>query len=201
MSNTQHKPRPWCHLVTGLLDSLGTALCLFVGAMGAVIAYHHSDPVPGVWRHALVGAVAVVAAIVGDHAAQQLLAPVYRWSRRDDFASAQDPASRDPEALLARLLDGGNEDTAASRAHQLDRGGVWLTDARAWQAHRDGASMHLAQGARLIWRADASPYAGEEFAVAMSDSPLDVVVKTTGDLHRVLTEHIAHTEWREHVPA
>ncbi|MYV99932.1 hypothetical protein, partial [Streptomyces sp. SID3343] len=67
------------------------------GAMGAVIAYHYGDPVPGVWRHALVGVVAVVAAVVGDGAAQQLLAPVYRRLYSARPANTQDTVL--PEGL------------------------------------------------------------------------------------------------------
>ncbi|MYW00384.1 hypothetical protein [Streptomyces sp. SID3343] len=190
------------HITVAVLDAVGTSICVVVGALGAVVAYHHTTTVPGEWRAAIVGAAAVIAAIVGDGAAQHILGPVHQ--RLYSARQANEEGTPLPEGLderLALLVDRDQEHIAARRAYQLDTAGVWLTDPDLWQAHRDGASMHFADGFRLIWHADETPYAGDEFTLAMPDSHLEVIVSGARDLSRYVTDHLAYIEAHDTVPA
>ncbi|WP_331729659.1 hypothetical protein [Streptomyces platensis] len=162
-------------------EAVDMATMLIGGALGAWVGYTcYPDTWSGDWRLAATGAIAVIAAVAINDAADLILTPVRRLLAQARGAQPLVQAANTLDEGLAQVVD-ATEDDAARRAANAawDIGkGAFLQDAARWRGYEDGtASFHLAPGVALYHHTTQGTYGTDHhFTLLTGDSEAPVTI-------------------------
>ncbi len=203
------------HIGGALVDGASMASALASGAAGLLLGYRllPADR-PHTVRLATAGAIAVVAAIVGDGFAEAALAPLrrratnaaYPMGRPYTTAAAVPPPPDTLDGALDQVAQATATDAAeraATHAWVLDQGDDFLRASARWRGYPDGtATFYLAPGAVLHYRSTPADYGTDkEFTLLTSDADAPVRVTTLLQLHQVLADRAAGHPAPDDAPA
>ncbi len=198
-----------------LVDGASMATTLASGAAGLLLGYRLLPANrPHTLRLATAGAVAVVAAIVGDGFAEAALAPLLHRTTNAaylvDSPYTKVDAVLPPPDTIYDTLDQVEQATvadaaerAASSARGLDQGDSFLRASERWRGYPDGtATFYLAPSAVLHYRGTPGHYGMDEesilqeFTLLTSDADAPVQVTHLLQLQDFLYDRAAGRPFR-----
>ncbi|MFF7250011.1 hypothetical protein ACFZBU_39685 [Embleya sp. NPDC008237] len=177
-----------------------TTVCVGFGVLGALGAHPYTGGVPGDGRVAVDAIATLIAATLG----WDITRPMRNRRRVCDFPFRRAPRVHVPYTglvppprtqherltLAGRMAGAHDEQRAAVQAgFRLDINHHWLTNRSLWLWHIGGASLELAPGIRLVWNADPTLYAADQFSVYTSRSAQEIPVSDARELQSLLEEH------------
>ncbi|MGW2393930.1 hypothetical protein ACWCYK_31230 [Streptomyces lydicamycinicus] len=162
-------------------EAVDMATMLIGGALGAWAGYTcYPDTWSGDWRLAATGAIAVIAAVAINDAADLILAPVRRLLAQARGAQPRVQAANTLDEGLAQVVDATEDDAArraANAAWEIGKD-AFLQHAARWRGYEDGeASFHLAPGIVLYHHTTTGKYGTDHhFTLLTGDSEAPVTI-------------------------
>ncbi|MFF7250006.1 hypothetical protein ACFZBU_39660 [Embleya sp. NPDC008237] len=192
MTNAKTTTRARLHAVMATIITIRNHVAIAVGGTGgALIGYAAVEALhaPRLLRIALAGLAGIYFAIVLDDILTKASTTLCR--RRSCGTSRVSPdelaatAEADLTAATARMTKVAESAAASEAAYSariyLDSGAEWFCDKNLWQGHhKEGASLHIAPGVRLIWQGLGTDKDG--FTLATGDSETEVPVTSAAQL-------------------